>query len=232
MSEMNTEPVRLAQELGTTLSALERALADAGTALSNAGNALTVASNAATQVRGQASQLETLAEIVSDLEATIMRARGGLAPSSAQGAAPALRAVPPATYDSPAAIEPEDVSGQNEPATEYNEAPSQAEAPEIQETSIGEEPSGGSLSHCLLLGVTSKNGSLDLKAVDGSVNENPAVVDVALLDYDGRQATLKLWINNQADPQSVREALLASLQRRLGEDDDAEVQIEFEDSAA
>jgi hypothetical protein len=87
------------------------------------------------------------------------------------------------------------------------------------------------VSHCLRLGVASKAGSLDLKAVDGSVNENPAVVDVALLDYDGRKATLKLWINGQADPIGVRDALLGSLRRRLGDERDAEVLIEFEGAA-
>ena len=81
------------------------------------------------------------------------------------------------------------------------------------------------------MAVTSKGGSLDLKAVDSSVNENPAVVDVALLDYDGRQATLKLWINQSADPVGVRDALLGSLRRRLGDEGNAEVEIEFEGAA-
>jgi hypothetical protein len=231
MSETSTEPVRLAQELDTTLSALERALTDAGTALSNAGNALTVAGNAAVQVRSQATQFETLAEAVHDLEATILRAKSGLSATS-PGTTPTLRAVPPApsyeaatSYQAPSENVPANGAGIAE--TETFQGPISEEQDDFAPTG-----DGGRVSHCLMLGVTSKSGSLDLKAVDGSVNENPAVVDVALLDYDGRQATLKLWINHQADPQSVREALLASLQRRLGEDDDAEVQIEFEDSAA
>ncbi|MCH8994745.1 MAG: hypothetical protein IH959_07225 [Chloroflexi bacterium] len=88
------------------------------------------------------------------------------------------------------------------------------------------------MSHCLRLTVKSNSGSLDLKAVDGSVNENPAVVDVALLDYDGRKATLKLWVNESADPIGVRDALLGSLRRRLGDEQAAEVRIDFEESAA
>ena len=97
---------------------------------------------------------------------------------------------------------------------------------------IAEADSSPAVSHCLRLGVSSKTGSLDLTAVDGSVSENPAVVDVALLDYDGRQATLKLWINNDANPHGVREALLASLRRRLGDEQDADVRIDFEEGSA
>lgn len=110
----------------------------------------------------------------------------------------------------------------------------EAEAVEAEtvEAEKAEADAGSAVSHCLRLGVSSKTGSLDLKAVDGSVSENPAVVDVALLDYDGRQATLKLWINNAADPHGVREALLASLRRRLGDEQDAEVRIDFEEGSA
>ena len=88
------------------------------------------------------------------------------------------------------------------------------------------------VSHRLRMGVSSKAGSLDLRAVDGAVNENPAVVDVALLDYDGRNATLKLWINGAADPQAVRESLITSLRGRLGDEQEADVRIEFDEVAA
>ncbi len=88
------------------------------------------------------------------------------------------------------------------------------------------------ISHRLRISVGSKTGSLDLKAVDGALNENPAVVDVALLDYDGRHATLKLWISGAADPQGVQEKLLASLRRRLGDEQDVEVRVDFEEAAA
>ncbi len=112
-------------------------------------------------------------------------------------------------------------------------APPEQEAPAAEPTVTPSEPRPSRpVSHCLRLGVSSRAGSLDLKAVDGAVNENPAVVDVALLDYNGRQATLKLWINGSADPVGVGEALLGSLRRRLGDERDADIRLEFEEGSA
>ena len=87
------------------------------------------------------------------------------------------------------------------------------------------------VTRCLRLKVSKKSGSLDLKDVDRAVNENSAVMDVALLDYDGRQATLKLWVNERADPIGVREALLTSLRAHLGEEE-TELAIDFEEDSA
>jgi hypothetical protein len=53
----------------------------------------------------------------------------------------------------------------------------------------------------------SSPGPLDLRTVDNAVNEHPAVRDVALLDYDGRRATLKVWITDAASPAEVQDAL-------------------------
>jgi hypothetical protein len=90
----------------------------------------------------------------------------------------------------------------------------------------------GSPSHCFRLDVHSRGSPLDLKAVDGSVNEIPEVVDVALLNYDGHQATLKLWIDASANPDEAREALLQSLRRQLGDDGNAEIHIDIGESSA
>ena len=130
--------------------------------------------------------------------------------------------------------EPEPVAEttEPEPAADITEPEPAAAITEPEPAAeIAEEPVQA-VSHCLRLAVKSNSGSLDLKAVDGSVNENPAVVDVALLDYDGRKATLKLWVNESADPIGVRDALLGSLRRRLGDEQDAEVRIDFEESSA
>lgn len=83
-------------------------------------------------------------------------------------------------------------------------------------------------SRCLRIDVRSKSGALDLRAVDRSVNESPAVVDVALLEYDGSHASLKVWVGPLAAPPSVRETLLESLGRHLAEQGEVEVQVEFE----
>ena len=85
---------------------------------------------------------------------------------------------------------------------------------------------GGSL--CLRVEVWAKSGSLDLKAVDRSINETPAVADVALLDYDGRSATLKVWVDASDSPVEVRRGLLESFRRHLAEQEETEVHIGFE----
>jgi hypothetical protein len=86
--------------------------------------------------------------------------------------------------------------------------------------------------YCLRLRVGSKVGSLDLKAVDNAVNEQAAVSDVALIDYDGRRATLRVWVTAMEGPESVRNTLYQSLRSRLGDEDVADIDIEFEERAA
>ena len=231
MSEYTTH-TQTASELDTALNQLELALVDAGRSMA--------------VVRRNVAQLTSLVDVVRELELAMSRARESLAaapsvtiteqvspqplrpvpqppiepyaPPEASYAPPAPIAQPETYYEAPAAEPDLERTPEEQPSLEYAAEEPAAEA-------------GQPASHCLLLGVASKIGSLDLKAVDGSVNENPAVVDVALLDYDGRKASLKLWINGAADPAGVRDALLGSLRRRLGDEDEAEVQIEFESAA-
>ena len=54
----------------------------------------------------------------------------------------------------------------------------------------------------------SNPGPLDLRTVDDAVSEHPAVRDVALLDYDGRKATLKVWIEASATPSEIQASLV------------------------
>jgi hypothetical protein len=187
-------------------------------ALSTLETALAQASRSAMVIRSNMAQITALTETVREMETAITLARQSLSVPLAglrQAEQPTLRAVP--AREQPAPTPEPQIAAQ----TPVEAAP----APSLAST---EPRTGAQVSHCLRVGVTSKGGSLDLKAVDGSVNENPAVVDVALLDYDGRQATLKLWINQSADPVGVRDALLGSLRRRLGDEGNAEVSIDFE----
>jgi hypothetical protein len=62
---------------------------------------------------------------------------------------------------------------------------------------------------CFRLEFESRPGPLDLRTVDDAVSEHPAVRDVALLDYDGRKATLKVWIDGSAKPADVQSTLIA-----------------------
>lgn len=219
------------------VSTLDNALEQLETSLTDAGRSLSV-------VRSNVAQLASLVEVVREMEDMMNKARLNLGMETSSAISqPALRPVPqPEPFVQPIAepaLEsfPEPIAAQplfeEAPTPELELEPVEIE-PESQQTvpaSVAQSATDELTSHCLRLGVASKSGSLDLKAVDGSVNENPAVVDVALLDYDGRKATLKLWINGAADPAGVRDALLGSLRRRLGDESDADVQIEFEGAA-
>ena len=205
-------------ELDQALSTLDLALLEAGRSVAT--------------VREQVAQVVELAERSREMEAAMSRAREQLAVSFENGgASPPLRAVPslgPLEEIEAPVMEPDAHSSRD--SGKANE--SAAEQPELKETAPIPAPSpSAKTSRCLRLAVSSKSGNLDLKEVDNSVNENPAVIDVALLDYDGRQATLKLWVNEAADPDGVRDALLSSLRNHLGKKD-IELSIELEEDSS
>ena len=76
----------------------------------------------------------------------------------------------------------------------------------------------------------SRPGPLDLRAVDDAVSEHPAVRDVALLDYDGRKATLKVWIEGTATPADVRTSLVEKAASLFGPENEVTV-VALEDAA-
>ena len=207
-------------------------------------------------IRGKIAQIDTLADIVREMEAALALARKiGVQPAARPPEEPA-RLRPIETIEPPAAPQaaPEPApqiapqpAPQNEAAAEEDEAEDEGTTFFQVPATIDETPEPGPeieneiepaaeparpVSHRLRLAVASRIGALDLKAVDGAVNENTAVVDVALLDYDGRQATLKLWINGAADPIETRDALTESLRRRLGSEREAEIRVDFEERSA
>jgi hypothetical protein len=208
----NPESPALHDELDFALRSLESSLAEAGRAVS--------------VVRSLLPRIAALSEAVGELETAMTRARqrlGGAASYSPPAIQPTLSAVPPTQpveFPAPApAVEPS-VTPEPEPSIDEVTA-------KIDELATSSTP-----SHCLRLDVRSKSGSLELKAVDDAVNENTSVVDVALLEYDGRNATLRVWIETSADPETVREALLDSLQRNLAGHQDADFSLDFEQESA
>lgn len=237
----STDVTNLKTELEQALSALDLALLEAGRSVS--------------LVRNNMTRVLELADHAAEMESAIIRAREQLAVSfTSEAGTPPLRAVPapeeaPAQEEAPApepAEEPAEAVQEpaNEPVAEIVEAPAaedQLEEPEQAVEEPAEQPEEvkreaevvepATATRCLRLKVSKKSGSLDLKDVDGSVNENASVMDVALLDYDGRQATLKLWVNEKSDPKGVREALLTSLRNHLGEAE-TELDIDFEEENA
>jgi hypothetical protein len=77
----------------------------------------------------------------------------------------------------------------------------------------------------------SRPGPLDLRTVDDAVSEHPSVRDVALIDYDGRKATLKVWIEESAKPADVHASLVEKASSLFGPDNEVTV-IAIEDAAA
>jgi hypothetical protein len=77
----------------------------------------------------------------------------------------------------------------------------------------------------------SKPGPLDLRSVDDAVSDHHAVKDVALVDYDGKKATLKVWIDESATPQDVRNALVEKAATLFGSENEVTV-VAIEGEAA
>ena len=181
------------------------------TALTRLESALVEAGRAIASIRSCVPQISALIEVVNTMETAMTFARQRLGAGTKPEAAP-LRSIPP-----------QEPAPQPEPALEPVPAEPALEPVPTEPLTPGQ--------FCLRLRVGSKAGSLDLKAVDNAVNEQAAVTDVALIDYDGRQATLRVWIT-ATNPDSIREALHQSLRSRLGGEDVADVEIDFEEQAA
>jgi hypothetical protein len=223
------EVASIVAELGQKLEALETGLGEA--------------TRSAAEIRALLPRVAALESVLGDLDTTLARIQQMIrsadtpqveaapspppspAPSPPPPPSPALQAVPPAEPE-PAEPEP----AEPEPAEPYAmpEAPGRGE-----EESVEAPPSAELARHCFRLEVEADQGSLDLKTVDRSVSENAGVVDVALLDYDGRRASLKIWVEHEAEPAQVRSELLQRLRSNLGaEGQGGEVSISLSEEPA
>ncbi|TAK59739.1 MAG: hypothetical protein EPO22_09845 [Dehalococcoidia bacterium] len=109
-------------------------------------------------------------------------------------------------------------------------APAPAET-SPEEEPVQEEAAAPSVElHCFRLEFESQPGPLDLRTVDDAVSEHPAVRDVALLDYDGHRATLKVWISPDASPSDVQDALKARAASLFSAEQDVTI-VALEDAA-
>jgi hypothetical protein len=183
------------------------------TALTRLESALTDAGRAIVTIRNCVPQISALIEVVNTMESAMSFARQRLGTASEA----ALHAVPqqPPLPEPALPIQPEPVPPEPQPEVELPAVSTDAPA-----------------QFCLRLHISSKMGALDLKAVDNAVNEQQSVTDVALIDYDGRQATLRVWISGTGDAEAARRALGESLRSRLGDADAADIDIDFEERAA
>jgi len=211
------EVTSIVAELGQKLEALETGLGEA--------------TRSAAEIRALLPRVAALESVLGDLDATLARIQQMIrsadtpqveaapspvsSPAPSPAPSPALQAVPQA--------EPE-------PAEAYGmpEAPRRVEEDSVQASRPAELA-----RHCFRLEVEADQGSLDLKTVDRSVSENAGVVDVALLDYDGRRASLKIWVEHEAEPAQVRSDLLERLRSNLdAEGQSGEVSISLSEEPA
>lgn len=210
----STFPTELQRELDQSIQRLEASLAGAA--------------QAAAELRRALPKIAALTDVIGDIEETITRIRPKLAQAEGlrrgeEEPSPWLRPLGKETFTTSAPAE-SGVGAQDWTAKVF--APAEEEQPSAEtEPEATAEP-----SHCLRLEVTTKGASLDLKAVDGVVNETAEVVDVALLDYDGRHASLKVWLQETSDAQHVRDTLREGLRQRFGEG--AEIEVNFEEKSA
>lgn len=188
----------LGQELEEALAQMERGLGQAADA---------------------ARRLQMIAPQIASLEGVLTAVQTALATGVAAApitAAPVTAAPIPATPvpDAAAPTEMPPEAG-TDTDTEWSTPENDASPPFADSPGepAAEGPAGG---RCYLLSVESVGGSLDLRTVDQPIAEDPNVLDVALLDYDGRRATLKVWLSEDGDPAVIRDELESRLRSGSG----------------
>ena len=200
----NDQPTGLDRELTSALDDLHAALQRA--------------TEATAAIKGLVPRLAATGSLFDEIEALVRSGRQHIgAADSAPEKTPAAFTRPTLVVPSPAAQRPAPVL---QPSASFTtpEAPArdnwspvlaQAPAPLQQgdETPEPAPPAADGDLLCFRLEFESQPGPLDLRTVDDAVSEHPAVRDVALLDYDGRRATLKVWITSAASPSDVQDAL-------------------------
>ncbi|MDP9237825.1 MAG: hypothetical protein M3P30_10620 [Chloroflexota bacterium] len=200
---------------------IEQQLAEA---LDDLAAALKQASEAAATIRNIAPQIAATGSVLQEIEA-LLRAGGPEAgsPGEAPGQPGSYKrptlVVPAASVQRPRSLakrKPEAAPGTVE-QTSDNGYQANARLAE-QDESAAAEATGGTAAafpsaaddpgvSCFRLEFESVGGPLDLRAIDDAVTQHPAVRDVALLDYDGRRAMLKVWITAGSSPADVQSDL-------------------------
>ncbi|MBI5284094.1 MAG: hypothetical protein HY874_03285 [Chloroflexi bacterium] len=131
---------------------------------------------------------------------------------------------PSASFTTPDSAAARDIENSWSPVLEP--APQQAD----DEYAAAQPGASDETLHCFRLEFESQPGPLDLRTVDDAVSEHPEVRDVALLDYDGRRATLKVWITGAASPSDVQDALKDRASTLFAPDQDVTI-VALEDAA-
>lgn len=180
----------------TTHTGLEGELSQA---IDELQTALQQASDATASIRSLLPKVGALGQVFDELDAVIRSGRQQIGES---GTATSPAYTRP-TLVAPSAPQWEPEAVQQQPVVSTPERTIEPETPE----SVKRAEAAGLT--CFRLEFESRPGPLDLRTVDDAVSEHPAVRDVALLDYDGRKATLKVWIDGSAKPADVQSTLIA-----------------------
>ena len=197
MADAREETVGLEQELKQAFDGLHEALQRA--------------SDATQAFSALAPRVRAIGEVFDQIEAAIQEGRRQIA-----GASATIGATQPAAISRPTLVPVEPEAATAAPATEPSPAaaPIPTIEPARQEQSSPAE--GSALTQIVQqnddllsfrLEFESRPGPLDLRAVDAAISEQPSVRDIALLDYDGHKATLKVWIEGDASPALIQAAI-------------------------
>ena len=222
MSEANPA-TGLEQELKQALDGLQDALGHA--------------SDAVASIRSLAPRVRSLNEIFDQIETAVAEGRRQIAGASAaisEGETASSFGRPtlvvPSASATPAAAKAWEPAS---PATSSWAIESSEPSTLLDASQRSAQPSFASGSSELVsfrLEFESRPGPLDLRAVDDAISEHPSVRDIALLDYDGHRATLKVWIEATASPSGIQDAIRTKVQSIFSSENDVTV-VALEDAA-
>ncbi len=193
-------------------------------------DALQRASDATQALSALAPRVSAISAVFDQIEAAMREGRQQLA-----GASAAIGVTETASYARPtlvvAAPDPAPAAG---PAPATPAETRTREAPPVAAPSAA-----GELKHTVQqreelvsfrLEFESRPGPLDLRAVDAAISEQPSVRDIALLDYDGHKATLKVWVEGDASPALIQAAIREHAPALFSGDNEVSV-VALEDAA-
>jgi hypothetical protein len=176
---------------------------DLESAINELEQALRSASDAVTRIKDALPRFERMTSVFDELESIIAAGRG----ESVASLAPAAARAPRTPRVKPAAPAMEANAREEAPAQAAEIQPEEADARAEHVETVAPASREDEKLISFRLEFESNPGPLNLRAVDDAISEHPAVRDVALLDYDGRRAALKVWIAEPATPAEVQSSL-------------------------
>lgn len=191
------------------------------------------ASEATATIKGLVPRLAATGSLFDEIEALVRAGRQHIGTGDPSGGVTRPTLVVPSTPRPAPVLQPSGgfttPEGGSDGWAPVLDAPAPVHTSSAEAPAEGDAPPPGDL-HCFRLEFQSQPGPLDLRTVDDAVSEHPAVRDVALLDYDGHRATLKVWISPDASPSDVQDALKERAASLFSADQDVTI-VALEDAA-